>query len=184
MALQRLPMLTSNTLEMGSRPTISTSTSDGSLTLNIVEGRSLDGKTELDEANPVISASDADDYPDGGLAAWCVVVGVSSFPFPRLLDFTDEVASCSLRVLSSQRTSHSLSLTLNCRLTSDDPRRFGMVNAWGVRAFQTLLLVSPKANRRNRYSRLTMNKFSYQGPKPRPCECTIRFITLALPSSI
>ena len=176
-------MLTSNTLEMGSRPTISTSTSDGSLTLNIVEGRSLDEKTELDEANPVISTSDVDDYPDGGLAAWCVVVGVSSFPFPRLLDFT-EGGSCSLRVPSSQRRLHTLSVALNCRLTSNNPHRFGLVNAWGVRAFQTLLLVGPKANRKNRYSRLTMNEFSYQRPKPRLCECTIRFITLALPSSI
>ena len=113
MVLQHLPILTSSTVETGSGPNISISTSDGSLTLKIVEGRSLDEKTELDEASPAISASDADDYPDGGLAAWCVVVGVSSFPFPGLLDFTDEVASCSLRVLSSQRRLHSLSLTLN-----------------------------------------------------------------------
>ena len=176
-------MLTSNTVGTGSRPTISTSTSDGSLTLNIVEGQSLDGKTELNEANPVISTSDADDYPDGGLAAWCVVVGVSSFPFPEFLDFTN-VGSCSLRVPSSQRRLHSLSVALNCRLTSDHPRRFGLVNAWGVRAFQILLLVGPKANCRNRYSRLTMNEFSYRRPQPRLCECTIRFITLALWSSI
>lgn len=43
----------------------------------IVEGQLLDEKAELDQVSPVISTSDADDYPDGGLAAWCVVVGVS-----------------------------------------------------------------------------------------------------------
>ena len=77
MALQHLPMLTSNTVATGSGLNASTPTSDGSLTLNIVEGRPLDEKAESDEASPVISTSDADDYPDGGLAAWCVVVGVS-----------------------------------------------------------------------------------------------------------
>ena len=87
MVLQHLPMLTSNTVETGSGPTISISTSDGSLTLNIVEGRSLDGKTELDEDSPVITTSDADDCPDGGLAAWCVVVGVSSFSVSSAFGF-------------------------------------------------------------------------------------------------
>ena len=135
-------MLTSNTVGTGSRPTISTSTSDGSLTLNIVEGQSLDGKAELDEANPVISTSDADDYPDGGLAAWCVVVGVSSFPFPEFLDFTN-VGSCSLRVPSSQRRFHPSGLALNRQLTSNS-HRIGLVNTWGVRPFQTLLLAGPR----------------------------------------
>ena len=77
MALQRLPMLTSNAVETGSGPNAWTPTPDGSLTLYIVEGRSLEEKTESNEASPVISLSNADDYPDGGLAAWCVVVGVS-----------------------------------------------------------------------------------------------------------
>ena len=184
MALQRLPISTSNTIEKGSGPNTRTPTSDESMTLNIVEGRPSDEKVELDEASPVVSAPGADDYPDGGLAAWCVVVGVSSFPFPRVLEFADEVGSRSLCVPSSQRRLHSRSLALNCRLTSDHPRRFGLVNAWGVRAFQTLLLVGPKTNRRNRYSRLIMNEFSYRRPQPRRCECRIQFITLALWSSI
>ena len=51
-----------------------------STTSNIWEDR-LSEKKE-DEgivASPVDPASDVGDYPDGGFAAWCVVLGVSQF---------------------------------------------------------------------------------------------------------
>lgn len=63
---------------MGSRLNDRTPT-DESMTLNTVEGRQLEEKTEDEEkvASPVTPTPDADEYPDGGLAAWCIVVGVS-----------------------------------------------------------------------------------------------------------
>ena len=65
------------------------------------------------------------------------------YPSPRLLKLTDDVWSCSLRVPSSQRRMYPPSLPLNHQLTSDS-HRLGLVSTWGVRAFQTLLLVGPR----------------------------------------
>ena len=48
--------------------------------LEILEDRpSGEKEDEKMEASPVVPASDASDYPDGGLAAWCIVLGVSQF---------------------------------------------------------------------------------------------------------
>jgi len=57
-------------------------TSGESTTSNVWENR-LSEKKE-DEgivASPVDPTSDVGDYPDGGFAAWCVVLGVSQFTF-------------------------------------------------------------------------------------------------------
>ena len=63
--------------------------SDESVTLNIVEDGSLEGKGE-DGAGvgPVTSTADVDDYPDGGLAAWSVVLGVSPLTISPSSEFT------------------------------------------------------------------------------------------------
>lgn len=63
---------------MDSRLHERTPTPGESLTLSI-DGRPLEEKTvdEETEASPVTPTSNVDDYPDGGLAAWLVVVGVS-----------------------------------------------------------------------------------------------------------
>jgi len=56
-----------------------TPTSDGSVTLKFVEDRSLEEKGEEEiGGNPVLATPDVDDYPDGGLAAWSIVLGVST----------------------------------------------------------------------------------------------------------
>ena len=67
-------------------PSERTPTSDGSVTLKYVEDRPLDEKDEeIIEASPIFCTPDLDDYPDGGLAAWSVVLGVS--PPTILLSF-------------------------------------------------------------------------------------------------
>lgn len=55
-------------------------TYDGSVTLDAVDDQTLEEKVEDEgiEIGPVLPTPDGDDYPDGGLAAWCVVLGVSS----------------------------------------------------------------------------------------------------------
>ena len=58
--------------------------SDESVTLgDTTEDGPSEGKEEGEiEAGPVTSTFDADDYPDGGLAAWSVVLGVSPLTIP------------------------------------------------------------------------------------------------------
>ena len=59
-------------------PSERTPTSDGSVTLKFVEDRPSGEKEDVEiEASPVLSTPDLDDYPDGGLAAWSIVLGVS-----------------------------------------------------------------------------------------------------------
>jgi len=61
---------------MDLEPSERTPTSDGSMMLKFVEGRSLEEKEEI-EVSSALPTPDVDDYPDGGLAAWCIVLGVS-----------------------------------------------------------------------------------------------------------
>ena len=70
-------MSASNTGETDSASDERIPNSDESVTLNIVEDWPLGGKEDKTEVGPVISTPDVDDYPDGGLAAWSVVLGVS-----------------------------------------------------------------------------------------------------------
>jgi hypothetical protein len=74
-------MWTSDAVEMGLGPNERTPTSDESMTLNIVEDQPLEEKEKEEgeeiRVSPITTTSDVDDYPDGGLAAWCVVLGVS-----------------------------------------------------------------------------------------------------------
>jgi len=78
MAPQQPPMSTSSTVALDGR--IPTSEF---VTLNIVEDEPLGGKEDETEVGPVIPTPDADDYPDGGLAAWSVVMGVSPLTDPQ-----------------------------------------------------------------------------------------------------
>jgi len=142
MAFQPTPMLSSSTIEVGSELSDRALTglaSDDSITLNISEVRPSE-KKEYEEtvASQVTPTPDADDYPDGGVAAWCVVLGVSrlnhSFVFSN---FLMRVRSCRLCVPISRRRLHSTSLASNNRLTSERSLRFGLASAWGVRAFRS-----------------------------------------------
>ena len=56
-----------------------TPTSDGSVILKFAEDRPVEEKEEDEETgtSPVLATPDVDDYPDGGLAAWSIVLGVS-----------------------------------------------------------------------------------------------------------
>ena len=56
-------------------------TFDSSATLRSSGTRLSEKKDEEAMASPVSPAPDADDFPDGGLAAWLVVLGVSSLIF-------------------------------------------------------------------------------------------------------
>ena len=54
-----------------------TPTSDGSVMLKFVEDRPLEEKKDEEiGGSPVLTTPDVDEYPDGGLAAWSVVLGV------------------------------------------------------------------------------------------------------------
>lgn len=64
---QDIPMLTSNTVEMGSGSNEWTPTSGKPMTLNVAEGQPLGEKT-VDGVTPIISVPNKDEYPDGGLA--------------------------------------------------------------------------------------------------------------------
>ena len=76
-------MLRSNIVEMGSESSdreLTGLTPDGSTALNTSEVQPSE-KKECEEtvASPVAPTPGRDDYPDGGFAAWCVVLGVSQF---------------------------------------------------------------------------------------------------------
>jgi len=64
---------------MDSRTSELTPTADGSTVLKFVQARLSEEKEKGEEieASPVLTTSDVDDYPDGGLAAWSIVLGVS-----------------------------------------------------------------------------------------------------------
>jgi len=139
-------MLSSSTVEMGSELSdrgLAGLTSDGSTTLN-APGVLPSEKRGYEEtvASPVALTPGGDDCPDGGLAAWCVVLGVSRFN--HSLAFSNSlmhVRPCSVRVPFSRRRLHPTSSVSNSRLTSEDSLRFGLASAWGVRAIQILPLV-------------------------------------------
>jgi len=145
MAGQPTSTLSSSTIEMGSESGIRASTdltSDDSTALSTPGSRPLK-REEYEEtvASPVTPTPDGDDYPDGGFAAWCVVLGVSQFNHSLVFSiFLIHVRSCSVRVLFSRRRLYSTSSVSNSRLTSEDSLRFGLANSWGVRIFQTLPL--------------------------------------------
>ena len=151
MAFQPTPMLSSSTIEMGSESTdraLSGLASDDSITLSTPEVRPSE-KKEYEETVPskVAPTPDADDYPDGGVTAWCVVLGVSKLNhFLVISNFLMRVRSCRLCVPISRRRLHSTSLVPNNWLTSEDSLRFGLANAWGVRGFQFLLLADVAAH--------------------------------------
>jgi len=145
MAFQQTLMWSSSTVGMGSESSTRASTgltSDDSTASSTPGVRSPD-KEEYEEtvASAVAPTPGGDDYPDGGFTAWCVVLGVSQFN--HILVFSVlliRVRSRSQRVLFLRRRLYSISLVSNNRLTSDDLLRSGPASAWGVRAFQILLL--------------------------------------------
>jgi len=144
-------MLSSSTIEMGSESSDRALTglaSDDSITLSTPEVRPSE-KKEYEETVPsqVAPTPDADDYPDGGFTAWCVVLGVSKLKnFLVISNFLMRVRSCRLCVPISRRMLHSTNLVSNNWLTSEDSLRFGLANAWGVRVFQILLLADVAAH--------------------------------------
>jgi len=140
MAVQQTPTSTLNTAEMDLESNERVLTSDESMTLDAPESRPSETKEGKEiEASPVtVSTPDASDidYPDGGLAAWCVVLGVSQMAVLAFSSFfSDELWACSVPVPFSQRRLHFSTppQNVNHRLISCGPFRFGLVNAWGVR---------------------------------------------------
>jgi hypothetical protein len=69
-----MPASASNATELGLDQNEHSLTSDESMTFG--EGLSEEKEGEIG-VNPAIPTSNVDDYPDGGLAAWCVISGVS-----------------------------------------------------------------------------------------------------------
>ena len=63
-------------------------------------------------------------------------------------------------MLSSRRGLHPPSLALDCRLPSDYPHRFDLVNARGVRAFQVHPPIDATANHGSRYFNLNLLRTS------------------------
>lgn len=75
---QLMPLPTPGFIEASPEPNEWRQTSDGSVTVSIPDDRPSEKKEEEDlEVAPVIPKSEADDCPDGGFAAWCIVLGVS-----------------------------------------------------------------------------------------------------------
>jgi hypothetical protein len=58
-----------------------------SATLHSLESRLSEKKDGATKTGPVSSALDAGEFPDGGLVAWLVVLGVSRLSFPLSLLF-------------------------------------------------------------------------------------------------
>ena len=65
---------------------------------------------------PIVVISPTDDYPDGGLAAWCVVLGVIPSFFPCLPGLANGIWSCRPLVYSSQRELRSMTTALSSQL--------------------------------------------------------------------
>jgi len=151
MAVQRTPTSTLNTAEVDLESNERVLASDESMTLDAPESRPSETKEGKEiETSPVTvstpGASDID-YPDGGLAAWCVVLGVSQMAVLAFsIFFSDEVRACSVLVPFSQRRLHfsSSPQNVNHRLILCGPSRFGLVNAWGVRVTNPLCPLVPQ----------------------------------------
>ena len=71
--------------------------------LNIIPVSPSETKNEDEECKlgPIVAISPTDDTPDGGFAAWCVVLGVRPSNFLCFLGLADGVWSCRLIVHSS-----------------------------------------------------------------------------------
>jgi hypothetical protein len=69
-----MPVSAPNATELGLDQNEHSLTSDESMTFG--EGSSEEKEGEIG-VSPAIPTSNLDDYPDGGLAAWCVISGVS-----------------------------------------------------------------------------------------------------------
>jgi len=77
MPLPQTPISALNTVEMDLELTEQVLIFDKPMSLDILENwPSGEKEDEKIEASPVVTAPDAVDYPDGGLAAWCVAFGV------------------------------------------------------------------------------------------------------------
>ena len=95
MGLQLTLVSTPNTLETDLESSERVSTPGESTTIHTLEDRSLEKKEEEEEIepSPTTLTSDADDYPDGGFAAWLVVMGVSRLSISSML-FPDAKSGC------------------------------------------------------------------------------------------
>jgi hypothetical protein len=87
MASQQRPISTQTTLGAGSESNERRWTSDGSVTVNVPDDQPSEKEEEDVEASPTIPAPAMDDFPDGGLAAWSVVFGVSELTIPSSFRF-------------------------------------------------------------------------------------------------
>lgn len=64
------------------------------VTVKFSENRPLERKKEQDvETGQIVIVTTMDEYPDGGLAAWSVVLGVGEFAIALPSKFTDEPCS-------------------------------------------------------------------------------------------
>jgi hypothetical protein len=80
MASQQSPTPTPTTVEAGSESHEQRLSPDESVTLDVKEEEDL-------EASPAIPTAAVDDFPDGGLAAWSIVLGVSELTIPSSSNF-------------------------------------------------------------------------------------------------
>ena len=96
MGLQLTLVSTPNTLETDLESSERVWTPGESTTIHTLEDRSLEKKEEGEEIepSPTIPTSDADDYPDGGFAAWLVVMGVSRLSISSIFKFFDARSGC------------------------------------------------------------------------------------------
>ena len=78
MVIQQTPAPTSDDMETDLEPKGLIMTPGEPTTLNILGSEWPERKKdEEEEASSASPTSDAYDFPDGGFAAWCVVLGVS-----------------------------------------------------------------------------------------------------------
>ena len=109
MAVRQTPTPTLDTTEIGLESNERMLTPDESMTLGALESRPSETKEDKEtEVSPVFSTPGADDidYPDGGFAAWCVVLGVSQMAILAFSSFSNGVRACSIPVPFSQRRLH------------------------------------------------------------------------------
>lgn len=87
MAPQQSPIYTPNTAETASESNEQGLTSAESVTAKFPEDRLSEKEKRDPETSPAIPMGGVgvDEYPDGGFAAWCVVLGVSKSTSPDLL---------------------------------------------------------------------------------------------------
>ena len=92
-------------------------TSPPTLDITVFSPGETKNEDEESKLGPIVVISAADDYPDGGLAAWCVVLGVIPSIFPCLLGIADGVWSCHRPlVYSSRRKLCSMTAALSSQL--------------------------------------------------------------------